>query len=134
MLVTILTALQVVLCFALVGLVLLQHGKGADAGAGFGAGASGSVFGAGGSATFLSRTTAILATLFFLNCVGLSYLVEKQIHRAPAALLQSRPAVIHKAQTPPAPRSVGAPARVPAPPAVSTAAAPGAAGGASPKG
>jgi preprotein translocase subunit SecG len=78
MLVTILTALQVVLCFALVGLVLLQHGKGADAGAGFGAGASGSVFGAGGSATFLSRTTAILATLFFLNCVGLSYLVEKK--------------------------------------------------------
>jgi len=130
MLVTILTALQVVLCFALVGLVLLQHGKGADAGAGFGAGASGSVFGAGGSATFLSRTTAILATLFFLNCVGLSYLVERQIHRAPAALLQSRPAVIRKAAPPPAPRTAATRARVPTPPAVSTV-APKTSGGAS---
>ena len=96
MLVSILTALQVVLCIVLVGLVLLQHGKGADAGAGFGAGASGSVFGAGGSATFLSRTTAILATLFFLNFIGLSYLIEQQIHRAPTALLKSTSTVVHR--------------------------------------
>jgi preprotein translocase subunit SecG len=62
------------LCVGIVGLVLLQRGKGADAGAGFGAGASGTVFGARGSASFLSRTTAVLATLFFVTCLTLSYL------------------------------------------------------------
>ena len=55
-----------------IGLVLLQHGKGADMGAAFGSGASGSLFGASGSANFLSRTTAILATVFFLTSLGLS--------------------------------------------------------------
>lgn len=59
---------------SLIGLVLLQHGKGADMGAAFGSGASGSLFGASGSANFLSRTTAILATVFFLTSLGLSYL------------------------------------------------------------
>ena len=57
----------------LVGLVLLQHGKGADMGAAFGSGASGSLFGASGSANFLSRATAIAATLFFLTSLGLTY-------------------------------------------------------------
>lgn len=59
---------------AIVGLVLLQRGKGADAGAGFGAGASGTVFGARGSASFLSRATAILATLFFVTSLALAYM------------------------------------------------------------
>jgi preprotein translocase subunit SecG len=58
----------------IVGLVLLQRGKGADAGAGFGAGASGTVFGSRGSGSFLSRTTAVLATLFFVSSLVLSYL------------------------------------------------------------
>lgn len=66
--------LHMFLCVGIVGLVLLQRGKGADAGAGFGAGASGTVFGARGSASFLSRTTAILAALFFATCLTLTYL------------------------------------------------------------
>jgi len=56
------------------GLVLLQHGKGADMGAAFGSGSSGSLFGASGSANFLSRTTAVLAAVFFLSSLGLTYL------------------------------------------------------------
>lgn len=59
---------------AIIALVLLQRGKGADAGAAFGSGASGTVFGAKGSANFLSRTTAVLATLFFATSLGLAYL------------------------------------------------------------
>ena len=72
MLRTILTILQVLSAFAIVGLVLLQRGKGADAGAGFGAGASGTVFGARGASTGLSRMTAIFAAIFMLNslCQG----------------------------------------------------------------
>lgn len=57
----------------LIGLVLLQHGKGADMGAAFGSGASGSLFGASGSANFLSRATAVLATVFFFTSMGLTY-------------------------------------------------------------
>jgi preprotein translocase subunit SecG len=59
---------------AVIGLVLLQHGKGADMGAAFGSGASGSLFGASGSANFLSRATAVLATIFFCTSLALSYL------------------------------------------------------------
>ena len=57
-----------------IGLVLLQHGKGADMGAAFGSGSAGSLFGASGSANFLSRATAILATVFFLTSLGLTYM------------------------------------------------------------
>ena len=66
--------LHVLLAAGIIGLVLLQRGKGADAGAGFGAGASGTVFGARGSASFLSRTTAVLAFLFFGTSLTLAYL------------------------------------------------------------
>jgi preprotein translocase subunit SecG len=65
-------AIQVIVAVALVSLVLLQHGKGADAGAAFGSGASATVFGARGSANFLSRATGILAALFFVNSLLLS--------------------------------------------------------------
>ena len=65
---------HVLIAAAIVGLVLLQRGKGADAGAGFGAGASGTVFGARGSASFLSRMTATLAALFFVTSLTLAYL------------------------------------------------------------
>ena len=81
---------HVLLAAAIVGLVLLQRGKGADAGAGFGAGASGTVFGARGSASFLSRTTAVLATLFFLSSLGLSYLFSQQ--QAPTSVMDTLPA------------------------------------------
>jgi preprotein translocase subunit SecG len=73
-----------------VGLVLLQHGKGADMGAAFGSGASGSLFGATGSANFLSRTTAVLATLFFLTSMGLTYFTS--LKHAPAQQTQAAPA------------------------------------------
>jgi len=66
--------LHVLLAAAIVGLVLLQRGKGAEAGAGFGAGASGTVFGARGSASFLTRTTATLAALFIATSLTLAYL------------------------------------------------------------
>jgi len=75
---TLAVVIHVLLAAGIVGLVLLQRGKGADAGAGFGAGASGTVFGARGSASFLSRTTAVLATLFFLTSLGLSYLFSQR--------------------------------------------------------
>jgi preprotein translocase subunit SecG len=76
MLETALLAVHVLVAAALVGFVLLQHGKGADMGAAFGSGASGSLFGAVGSANFLSRTTAILATVFFLTSLGLTYIAS----------------------------------------------------------
>jgi preprotein translocase subunit SecG len=70
--------LHVLIALGIIGLVLLQHGKGADMGSGFGGGASGSLFGATGSANFLSRATAILATLFFLTSLGLAYLATNK--------------------------------------------------------
>ncbi|MDO9168766.1 MAG: preprotein translocase subunit SecG [Methylobacter sp.] len=69
---------HVLLGLGVVGLVLMQQGKGADAGAAFGTGSSGSVFGAQGAASFLSRATAILATLFFMTSLGLAVLNGKQ--------------------------------------------------------
>ena len=70
---TLVLVVHVLAALAIIGLVLLQHGKGADAGAAFGSGASGSVFGATGSANFLSRATAIAAVVFFLTSLGLTY-------------------------------------------------------------
>jgi preprotein translocase subunit SecG len=71
----------------IIGLVLLQRGKGAEAGTGFGAGASGTVFGARGSANFLSRATGLLATLFFVSSLALAYLGTQRT--APASLLEA---------------------------------------------
>ncbi len=65
--------LHLLVAATVVGLVLLQHGKGADMGAAFGGGSSGSLFGATGSANFLSRTTAVMAALFFSTSLGLTY-------------------------------------------------------------
>ncbi len=66
--------LQILSAIAMIGLVLIQHGKGADMGASFGSGASGSLFGATGSANFLSRSTAVCATIFFAVTLGMSVL------------------------------------------------------------
>lgn len=71
---TLLLVAHIVVAVALIALVLLQQGKGADAGAAFGSGASATMFGSRGSASFLSRTTAILATTFFLTSLTLAYL------------------------------------------------------------
>jgi preprotein translocase subunit SecG len=72
-LLTVMLAVQMISAIAMVGLILVQHGKGADMGAAFGSGGSGSLFGASGSANFLSRTTAVLATLFFASPLMLAY-------------------------------------------------------------
>jgi len=71
---TVILVFHVLAALCIIGLVLLQHGKGADMGAAFGSGSAGSLFGASGSANFLSRTTAILAAVFFLTSLGLTYL------------------------------------------------------------
>ena len=105
MLQTIVLVAHVAIAFLIIGLVLLQRGKGADAGTGFGAGASGTVFGARGSATFFSRMTGVLATLFFVTSLGLAYLATQRT--APESLLESAPA----------PQSVAPPPATEAPPA-----------------
>jgi len=78
MLQTILLVVHILIAMALIAVILLQQGRGATAGAAFGSGASGTVFGARGSASFLSRTTSILATIFFGNCLLLAYLATQQ--------------------------------------------------------
>jgi len=116
---------------ALCGFVLMQHGKGADMGAAFGSGSSGSLFGAAGSANFLSRTTAILATLFFLTSIGLTF--YGTLHGKPQGVMEQGAVdrVVPASKTPDvpssAPTSNAVPNDVPAP-APATGAAP--AGGA----
>lgn|SRR6185369_5700243 len=104
---------HVIVALAVIGLVLLQHGKGADMGSGFGGGSSGSLFGASGSANFLSRATAVLATLFFLTSLALAYLAT---HKPKAgsgvmdAVKTEQPAAgaAKKADAPPSSDSKGA--------------------------
>ncbi len=78
---SILLSVHILVAISLIALVLLQHGRGADVGAAFGAGASGSVFGSRGSASFLTRTTAVLAAVFFLNSMFLGYLSTQAVER-----------------------------------------------------
>ena len=106
---TFLVVVQVVAAVALIGLVLIQHGKGADAGAAFGSGASGTVFGARGSANFLTRGTAALATIFFVVSLSLAYLV--QARRAPESVVDT----LAPAVTVPAPEAVPGDQSAPAP-------------------
>ena len=87
MLLTIITVIHVLLAAGLIGLVLFQRGKGAEAGAAFGAGASGTVFGARGSASFLTRTTGVLATLFFVTSLSLAYLSGQR--EGPVSVLEA---------------------------------------------
>ena len=75
---TIILTLHIIAALSVIGLVLLQHGKGADMGAAFGSGASGSLFGSSGSANFLSRATAVLAAVFFVTSLGLSYIATSR--------------------------------------------------------
>ena len=88
---TILLIVHIIASAGIIGLVLIQHGKGADAGAAFGAGAaggvSGTVFGAKGSGNFLSRSTAVLATVFFVTSLSLAYLAKND--SAPTSLLEN---------------------------------------------
>ena len=117
--------LQVLSALAIIGLVLVQHGKGADMGAAFGSGASGSLFGASGSSNFLSKSTAIAAAIFFAATLALSYFGSSR----PAANVSG--GVMERARTPvtaPAnnagnavPNTVPAPAAAPAAPAAPAA-------------
>ena len=102
---TVILVLHVLVALAVIGLVLLQHGKGADMGSGFGGGSSGSLFGATGSANFLSRATAVLATVFFLTSLGLAYIAT---HR-PKAGSGVMDAVKSEPAAPAAPAAAGKP-------------------------
>lgn len=107
---TLTLAVQLLSALAMIGLVLIQHGKGADMGASFGSGASGSLFGATGSANFLSRSTAALATVFFVCTLALAYMGSNHSTR-PAATGSSvldRPAAAASA-----PAAGGIPAAAP---------------------
>ena len=75
---TFILALHIIVAIALSGIILIQHGKGADAGASFGSGAAGTVFGAAGSANFLTRATAVLATVFFATSLALAYHAQQE--------------------------------------------------------
>lgn len=109
---TVVLVVHVLVALAIIGLVLLQHGKGADVGAAFGSGSSGSLFGASGSANFLSRTTAVLAAVFFVTSLGLAYMANLKPRAGGSVLDQiekSAPAVpgndVPKAAPSPAPGS-----------------------------
>jgi len=122
----ILLFVQVFSASAIVGLVLLQRGKGAEAGAGFGAGASGTVFGARGATTALSRATAIFAAIFMINSLALAYMGTRTTEAAQKTILDEalepkpKPAPAGGAPLPapppaPAPASVPPPAPAPVP-------------------
>ena len=108
---------HVLVALAIIGLVLLQHGKGADMGSGFGGGASGSLFGATGSANFLSRATAVLATIFFALSLALAYLATHRTttegggvmdavrQQQPAQPVEKKAAAEDAKPAPPAPAS-----------------------------
>lgn len=124
---TFLVIVQVLVAAALIGLILLQQGKGADAGAAFGSGASGTVFGARGAANFLTRMTEWLAAAFFITSLALAYLVHGQrsggsvVDQLPAAT-QSAPAPVSGDAVPAVPTSAPASASTSAPAAPESAA------------
>ncbi len=108
---TVLLAVQMLTALVMIGLILIQHGKGADMGAAFGSGSSGSLFGASGSANFLSRTTAVLAAVFFGCTLALAYFGNLR----PAD--SSGSSVLERATNTaplPAPAASGAAAQIPA--------------------
>lgn len=119
---------QVISALAIIGLVLLQHGKGADMGAAFGSGASGSLFGATGSSNFMSKSTGLAAAIFFASTLGLAYFGTNSHPAASGGVMDNVPA---PAKTAPAAPATGAnaipgaaPATAPAAPAAPAAATP----------
>jgi preprotein translocase subunit SecG len=119
---TVVLAVQMISALVMIGLILVQHGKGADMGAAFGSGGSGSLFGATGSANFLSRTTGIMAALFFACTLLLAYFGNAQPRTSSsvlegAAITVPAPAPTGAAQIPGATAPAAPAAAVPAPPA-----------------
>jgi preprotein translocase subunit SecG len=101
---TVLVVLQIIAAIGVIALVLIQQGKGADMGAAFGGGSSGGLFGAAGSANFLSRLTAVFATVFFLTTIGITLLGSNKSQNAGVLSGTSAPAVAPSAEVPaPAP-------------------------------
>lgn len=88
---SILIVVEIISAVAIIGLVLMQHGKGADMGAAFGSGASGSLFGASGSSNFLSKSTAVAAVVFFSSTLALAYLGANRHATATSSLLDGAP-------------------------------------------
>ena len=123
---TIVLTVQMLSALGMIGLILVQHGKGADMGAAFGSGGSGSLFGASGSANFLSRTTAVLAAVFFVCTLALAYFGNAQprsrssVLEGPAAAIPAVPAAAQIPATS-APAGAGSNARVPPAPSASGA-------------
>ena len=119
---TIVLAVQMLAALGMIGLILVQHGKGADMGAAFGSGGSGSLFGASGSANFLSRTTSVLAGIFFVCTLALAYFGNAQprtsssvlegsaviVPATPAAQIPGSTAPAATSSVPPAPVTPGA--------------------------
>ena len=101
--ITLILILDVVVALCIIGLVLLQHGKGADVGAAFGSGSSGSLFGATGSANFLSRTTAVLAAVFFVTTFALAYLVTNKPRSGAGVIDAMKEQTQRRSLTPPPP-------------------------------
>jgi preprotein translocase subunit SecG len=116
LLLNLMVVLQIVAALVMIGLVLIQHGKGADMGASFGSGASGSLFGATGSANFLSRSTAVCAAVFFISTLALAFFANDRAPSSTGSVLD-RPAAV----------APSASATLPSEPATGAALIPGAA-------
>jgi preprotein translocase subunit SecG len=115
LLLNLIVALQILSALVMIGLVLIQHGKGADMGASFGSGASGSLFGATGSANFLSRSTAVCAAVFFSCTLTLAFVSNDHSRPASGSALDS-PAVAASAASAPAQGAAQIPITAPAAP------------------
>lgn len=116
---TIIVVVQVLSALTIVGLVLLQHGKGADMGASFGAGASGSLFGATGSSNFLSKFTGVAAAIFFAATLGLAFISNKPAEVSGGVMENLPVSAVPGAEATAPAASSAAPATVPATPASS---------------
>lgn len=112
-LLTILLAVQILAALGMIGLILMQHGKGADAGAAFGGGAgSASLFGASGGANFLSRTTAVLAGIFLASTLGLAYFGNLRQAPSTGSVLEGAAVVVPQPAAQQIPGSADTPATV----------------------
>ncbi|UDG82390.1 preprotein translocase subunit SecG [Candidatus Vallotia cooleyia] len=112
---TFIIVVQVFSALGVIGLVLMQHGKGADMGTALGSGASGSLFGANGSVNFLSRTTAVFATVFFISTLALSALVNYQPQANDILLDGAPPLAVRDSKTSSGPASGFAAPSLPSP-------------------
>jgi preprotein translocase subunit SecG len=118
----IIVVIQVISALIIIGLVLLQHGKGADMGAAFGSGASGSLFGATGSSNFMSKSTAVAAAVFFASTLGLVYASSNRTTTVDAGVM-GRTAITAPVKAPANPNAIPS-TTAPATPAVPATAAP----------